>query len=197
MTVSHETADARIENHAALFGKAEAGLIPTLSMVYLDLPDAANLWREPAAKILDPNGIHLPADRETGRRRPVFPAGLAENILKIEARYRQAGARYLAGSAASAFGTMPGVSLHTELELLTRVGLSNREAPATATSNFEAIYGWRGVGSVKPGYAADLLVLDANPLIDIANAKKIDRLIFRGAVIDREKLLQSATPERK
>lgn len=192
----YDTTDKQLEKYAALFANSKIALIPTLSMVYLDLPEPANLWREPAAKILDPRGIHLPADTETGRRKPVFPAGLAENILKIEERYRRAGARYLTGSAASAFGTMPGVSLHTELELLTRIGLTPREALAAATSNFEAIYGWRDVGSVKPGYQADLLILDENPLDNIANAKEINRLIFKEEIISREKLLEINSPPR-
>lgn len=192
----YDASDARLEKHAAIFSNPKIALIPTLSMVYLDLPEPANLWAEPAAKVLDPRGIHLPADAATGRRRAVFPAGLAENILKIEERYRKAGARYLTGSAASAFGTMPGVSLHTELELLTRIGLTPREALAAATSNFEAIYGWKNVGSVKPGYDADLLVLDENPLGNIKNAKKINRLIFKGEIISREKLLEINQPHR-
>jgi imidazolonepropionase-like amidohydrolase len=108
----------------------------------------------------------------------------------LKKKYREAGARYLAGSAASAFGTMPGVSLHTELELLNAVGLTPRETLAAATSNFETVYGWRGKGQIKPGYEADVLVLDENPLDDIRSAKKISLVISKGEVIDREKLLQ-------
>ena len=49
---------------------------------------------------------------------------------------------YLAASGASAFGTMPGISLHTELEMLVRLGLSPREAVAAATNNDSEQFHW-------------------------------------------------------
>jgi imidazolonepropionase-like amidohydrolase len=84
---------------------------------------------------------------------------------------------------------MPGISLHTELLLLTKIGLSPRQALAAATSNFEEILGWSKVGQVRAGYQADLLVLDENPARDVRNAKKIHTLILGGKVLERDKLL--------
>jgi len=84
---------------------------------------------------------------------------------------------------------MPGISLHTELMLLTRIGLSPRQALAAATSNFEQILGWSKVGQVRTGYNADLLVLDDDPTADVRNAKKISTIILGGKVLDRGKLL--------
>jgi imidazolonepropionase-like amidohydrolase len=109
--------------------------------------------------------------------------------LRIEEQYRRAGAKYLAGSGTSAFGTMPGISLHTELQLLTRIGLPPRQALAASTSNFGEIFRWAKVGQVKAGYNADVLVLDANPLEDIRNLKKIRMVILDGRILDREGLL--------
>jgi imidazolonepropionase-like amidohydrolase len=109
--------------------------------------------------------------------------------LQIDEQYRKAGARYLAGSGADAFGTMPGISLHTELKLLTRIGLSPRQALAAATSNFGEVFGWPDVGQVKPGANADLLVLDADPTQDVTNLKKIRMVILNGEVLDRDRLL--------
>jgi imidazolonepropionase-like amidohydrolase len=110
-------------------------------------------------------------------------------LFRIEKEYCRAGAKHLTGSGTTAFGTMPGISLHTELMLLTRVGLSPRQALAAATSNFEKILGWPNVGQVRAGYHADLLVLDNNPLTDIGNAKKINMIILSGIVLDRDRLL--------
>jgi len=45
---------------------------------------------------------------------------------------------------------------------------------------------------VRTGYLADLLVLDADPTVDIANAKKIDRVMLAGVLIDRAALLGAA-----
>ncbi len=188
--------DPRLTEYAPILGSAFAGLIPTLSFEYLDLPDHENPWKEPVAAILDPKDIHLPANPATGRRDGTFavpsydfPATLSESLFRIEKEYCRAGAKYLAGSGTSAFGTMPGISLHTELQLLTVVGLTPRRALAAATANFETLFGWKGTGQIKAGYNADVLVLDENPVNDIANAKKIFRVILNGEILDREKLL--------
>ena len=109
--------------------------------------------------------------------------------MGIEERYRRAGAKYLTGSGTSAFGTMPGISLHTELQLLIRIGVPPRQALAASTGNFGEIYRWKKVGQVKAGYNADLLVLNENPVKDISNLKKIRLVILNGEILDREKLL--------
>jgi hypothetical protein len=165
-------------------------------MEYLDLPGHANPWREPAAKLLDPAGIHLPADPATGERssRPgegadAFPAELAATLLSLETRYAAAGARHLAGSGTSAFGTMPGISLHHEIELLVRVGLTPRQAIAAATTNYGAIFGWRDVGCAAAGCLADLLVVPRDPTRDLSVLKEIDTLVVDGRVLDRAALL--------
>ena len=64
-------------------------------------------------------------------------------MLRIEEGFRRAGARYLAGSGVDAFGTLPGISLHTELAMLERIGVPRRQALAAATSNPGAVFGWK------------------------------------------------------
>jgi len=193
--------DPALQKQAALFGSGKAGLIPTASLNYLELPGHGNPWKEPIAAILDPKDIHLPADRATGERaqpdpgvNPMdgFPSGVAQKMLEIDEQYRKAGARFLAGSGSDAFGTLPGISLHTELELLVRIGLTPRQALAAATSNFGELFGWSTVGQVKAGYNADLLVLDENPVQDISHLKKIHLVILNGKVLDRNGLLKPA-----
>jgi hypothetical protein len=186
--------DPKLNQYAALLAASPVALMPTLSMLYLDLPDHRNPWLEPAAKIVDPKDIWLPANPLTGRRdeapeMTARTARAAEAWLKVEERYRRAGAKYLTGSGTTAFGTIPGVSLHTELELLTRLGLPPRQALAAATSNFGETFHWKTVGQVKAGYNADLLVLNANPLQNIENLKNIQNVILNGEILDREKLL--------
>lgn len=177
-------------------GRATTALVPTLAMEYLDLPGHANPWREAEAAILTPAGIHLPADPATGERlqRPgegadAFPAELAATLLALESTYAAAGARYLAGSGTSAFGTLPGISLRHELELLARIGLTPRQALAAATTNFGAAFGWRDVGCLAPGCRADLLVLPGDPTRDLAALRDLELVVLDGEPLDRAALL--------
>jgi predicted amidohydrolase YtcJ len=96
---------------------------------------------------------------------------------------------YLAGSAAPVDGSMPGISMHTELELLVRLGLSSREALAAATNNYALQFGWNELGLIAPGRRADILVIDGDPTANIWNVRRISTLIVDGNVIDREALL--------
>jgi sugar lactone lactonase YvrE len=183
---------AIVSEWAARLGRSATALIPTLSLYYLDLPGHENPWKEEIAAILDPKDIHLPADRETGQaqKAPGIPPGLSQSILRIEERYRRSGARYLAGSGTSAFGTLPGISLHNELRMLTEIGLTPRQALAAATSNVGEVFRWPKVGQVKPGYDADLLVVDADPTADIRNLKKVRLVVEGGELVDRQALLK-------
>jgi uncharacterized protein YecT (DUF1311 family) len=189
---------------AQRLGASSTALMPTMAMDYLDLPGHKNPWLYPVARILDPAGIHLPADRVTGKRpqseaRPgsldatadAFPPELSTALLSLERRYTAAGARYLAGSGTSAFGTMPGISLHHELELLVRVGLTPRQAIAAATTNYGEAFGWRDVGCLAPGCRADVLALAHDPTRDLGALEEIDVLVVDGAVTDRAALLEA------
>ncbi len=189
--------DPALARYAATLAASGAMLIPTLSLSYLDLPGHRNPWTEPAARLLDPADLNLPADPKSGERpvsadpRDAFPAGFGEQVQLLEARYCKAGARYLAGSGTDALGTMPGISLHTELELLVKACLTPRQALAAATANVGTAFAWRDVGQIRAGYNADLLVLDADPTADIANVTRIDRVMVAGALIDRAALLHA------
>jgi hypothetical protein len=191
--------DSIVARHAARLAAGHTLFIPTLSLNYLRLREHENPWREPVAAIIDPALIHLPADRATGAptapadtTRDGFPAGTGDAMLALERRYRAAGSRYLTGSGVSAFGTMPGISLHTELELLVRIGLTPRQALAAATWNFSRLTPWSSLGEIAVGRDADVLVLDADPTRDIRNAKRIRAVILGGTLLDRPSLITRA-----
>lgn len=195
----YDAAHPDLAAYGRLLARSRAGLIATLSITYPSFDRRRNLWTEPAAVILDPANIHLPTDRATGEpwRSPQsgLPAqphrpGVGERILRLERVLHASGARHLAGSGASAVGTMPGISLHTELELLTQAGLTPREALAAATANYAELYGWRDVGRIAAGAHADLLVLHSNPVHDVVAAKSIDRMFLRGEPVARGDLLK-------
>jgi adenine deaminase len=115
----------------------------------------------------------------------------AMRLWRINETIFSAMPHYLAGSGASAFGTMAGISLHTELEMLVRLGLSPREALAAATNNYSVQFGWNELGQIAPGRRGDILVVDGDPTVSIWNARRISTLIVDGNVVDRDGLLTS------
>jgi len=188
--------DSRIEKYAKVLGKSSVFLMPTLILSCLDLPFVENPWKEPIAKIIDSKDLHDPLEKVSGKhpyKKETLESRnkLAQSILKIEKKYFLSGAKYLAGSGTDVFGTMPGISLHQELELLTRIGLNERQAIAAATSNFSKALRLSNVGQIKPGYRADIIVVDENPLEKIKNLKEIHMIILRGKVLDRDELLSN------
>jgi imidazolonepropionase-like amidohydrolase len=118
-----------------------------------------------------------------------------ENLLALVDRFHRAGGTVLAGTDCPNVAIVSGFSLHRELELLVRAGLSPMDALLAATSR-PATRLDRGAefGTIAPGLAADLVPLDADPLADIRNVRHIDRVIARGRVHDPRALVGAARP---
>lgn len=192
---------------------SHAAIMPTFSLFYLELPAHRDLWKEPAAELLDPSHMYQPSDRTTGETIYPLPTwahrmpAMAQRYL-LESQQKKAdqsalrlwhinqtlfsaNPHYLAASGASAFGTMAGISMHTELEMLVRLGLSAREALAAATNNYSLQFGWNEVGQITPGRRADILILDADPAVNVWNARRISGIVLDGNVLDRDSLLNT------
>ncbi|MGI9261874.1 MAG: amidohydrolase family protein [Woeseiaceae bacterium] len=85
---------------------------------------------------------------------------------------------------------IPGYSLHSELEYLVSAGLSPLESLESATVRPAEYFGLQDeMGTIDVGKKADLVLLDANPLEDIANTKKISGVITKGKYYSTESLL--------
>ena len=103
--------------------------------------------------------------------------------------FKEAGVPIVAGTDAGNPGVVWGFSLHDELELLVKAGLTNQEALSSAT---RLPANWLGIedkiGTVEVGKYADLILLDANPLEKIQNTRKIFGVFVNGQWIDKEKI---------
>jgi hypothetical protein len=98
---------------------------------------------------------------------------------------RNAGVKLLAGTDMPQAFVYPGFSLHEELELLLRSGLTPLEALRSATYNpAEFLGALDSLGTVTTGKVADLVLLDADPLTDIRNTRRISLVIANGRVFD-------------
>jgi len=114
-----------------------------------------------------------------------------DNILALVGGFHRAGGIVMAGTDCPNVAIVSGFSLHRELELLVRAGLSPMAALMAATRRPAERLGRRDVfGTIAAGRAADLVLLAANPLADIRNVGRIERVIARGAVHAPDALLQ-------
>jgi len=102
---------------------------------------------------------------------------------------RRAGVQFMAGSGGPAPYIFPGSSLHDELELLVKTGFTPLQALQAATFN-PALFMVKldKYGVVEKGHVADLVLLEANPLDDISNTRKIDSVVMQGNYYSREDL---------
>lgn len=109
--------------------------------------------------------------------------------LEIVREMHRAGVGILAGTDTASFYVYPGFSLHDELGLLVKAGLTPMEALQAATRNTARYLGKAEMfGTIERNKAADLVLLDGNPLLDIGNTKKIAAVITNGVFFDRTEL---------
>ena len=207
------TTDVRLKNYARFIAQHHAALMPTFSTWFLRLPGHRNLWKEPAAELIDPAGLFNAPDRTTGeltypispwfRRLPASTQRWMQEgqrkkadqdalrLWQINQVIFSAGPHYLAGSGSPVDGAMPGIGEHVEMEMLVRLGLSPREALAAATNNYSLEFGWTELGQIAPGRRADIVVVDGDPTVSIWNARRISAVVLEGSMLDRDALLRA------
>lgn len=109
--------------------------------------------------------------------------------LSLMGKLANRGVKIIAGTDYPNPYCFPGFSLHDELELMVEGGMTNLQALQAATLN-PAIFQNKEaeLGTIETGKAASLVLLDANPLADINNTRKINTVILRGKVYERTQL---------
>lgn len=115
------------------------------------------------------------------------------NIFGTYLRYvelmKRANADVLAGTDTGDPYAFPGFALHDELALLVRAGMTPMEAIQAASRNAARYFNIDATtGTVERGKTADLVLLDADPLSDIHNTRKIAAVVLRGTLLTRKRL---------
>lgn len=109
--------------------------------------------------------------------------------LALTRAMHQAGVRFLAGTDVGVPFLYPGFSLHDELALLVEAGLTPLEALQAATLNPARYLGKeKEFGTIEKGKIAALVLLDANPLEDIGNTRRIRAVVVGGRYFNRDSL---------
>ena len=111
-----------------------------------------------------------------------------EQMERSLAKLHAAGASLVLGSDSGVQDHFYGFSAHRELELMVAAGLSPMDAIATATSRSADRLGLDDSGRLAPGTRADFIVLDASPLDDVTNTRRIADVYLGGSAVDRAAL---------
>jgi imidazolonepropionase-like amidohydrolase len=131
----------------------------------------ADLAKIPEAEI--PGGIPRMA---AAVRRPVE----FDSLILLES----AGVRIVGATDAGNIGTLHGPALHRELELMASAGMRPSDIIVSATRNAAAVMGRENeVGTLEKGKFADLVILDADPVLDIKNTRRISRVMKGGEFV--------------
>jgi cytosine/adenosine deaminase-related metal-dependent hydrolase len=162
--------------------------VPTLSLVEHLASDEA-----PERMIARPEMRYMPrsvldqwvrAKRERQAARDFQPAAarrLVELRRGLLRSLHAAGAPIALGSDAPQFFNVPGFSIHHELRMMAAAGLSPYEVLITGTRNPARYFGVpEKFGTIAPGQRADLILLEANPLEDLANLQRRAGVMLRG-----------------
>ena len=188
------------EKAAALFAVFKSNgtwQVPTLTLLRsIAYVDDHSFTNDPRLKYMPPRMREdwNPEDsaNDFGPRSPEDHAFFKKEFakeLELVGAMQKAGVGILAGTDTSNPYCMPGFSLHDELGLLVKAGLTPMQALQAATSNPARFLGTeKDFGTIEEGKVADLVLLDANPLDDIANSRKIASVIYGGKLFPRAAL---------
>lgn len=137
-------------------------------------PDVIQRLKSPYAKV-DAAAVERSRERY---------AILQHSLAKLSA----AGARIILGCDTGLEDHLFGLAEQRELEAMAGAGMSPAQVIVAATSRAAEYLGLEKMGSLMPGKDADFLVLDANPLDDVANTQRIATIYIKGVEIDRASL---------
>lgn len=188
----------RCQALVAAIAQRKVAVDPTLvvfrNMIYLN--DLAAVQEHPDQKRVPER---MRRYWEAYRQKSNLPAATRETRQREVKKYQEltgilhrAGVMILAGTDTPEPFVTPGYSLHQELEMLVESGLSPAAAIQAATiNNARIVQQAERLGRIEPGMLADLVVLEADPTLDIRRTRQIEYVIRGGRVVVPADVLRS------
>jgi imidazolonepropionase-like amidohydrolase len=171
--------------------------VPTESLIaqmMLASPTEAELRARPEIRYVSPDTVaQWLRARANQQTQPNFSAERARRFIEVRRKLikglHDGGAGLLLGSDAPQWFNVPGFSLHRELGMLVEAGLTPYQALATGTRNVARFLGReQDFGTVARGRRADLILLDANPLASVRNARRPAGVMLNGRWLPRSEI---------
>jgi imidazolonepropionase-like amidohydrolase len=166
---------------------------PTLTVLRLSASDPS-ITNDDRVKYM-PAEVRLYWNGRGDSRAEKSPAEMAarkkyfQRQLEMVGAMQRGGVDIIAGTDTENPYCFPGFSLHDELGWLVQAGLTPMEALQAATRNAARFMGRENeLGTVQQGKLADLILLDANPLNDITNTRKINAVVYGGRLFPKSSL---------
>ena len=162
-------------------------MVPTLRLnaFALNPPYRKADWNDALARL--PESVRADWEQQGESRMGAGNDGVSpfgDWSLFLTGRMHDAGVPFGAGTDTPINLSIPGYSLHSELEMLVRAGLTPLEAIAAATTVPAEYFSIQEeMGTIEVGKRADLVLLDADPLEDIRNTKAIEMVFSKGQLV--------------
>jgi imidazolonepropionase-like amidohydrolase len=169
-------------------------MVPTQILLenWLGPDEPAAMAKRPEIRYADPKQV----ENWTARKKSftdLYPIEQRMQFIGLRRRLIKAlhdgGVGFLLGSDAPQVWNVPGFSMHRELAVLVASGLTPYQALATGTRNVAVYFGTLDrTGTIEKGKQADLVLLEANPLQDIANTAKIAGVMIGGRWLPKSEI---------
>ncbi len=178
--------DEMLQNAVAATLKAGAGVVPTSALWehFVGKPDDILEFEElkyETQQTVSNWTARIGEARERAAADPEAATFMIENRKKLLKALSDGGAEILLGSDAPQFFSVPGFSIHREMAAMAEAGMSPYEILYAGTAAPGAYFADKEIfGTIAPGARADLLLLDSNPLDDIANEDRIAGVMTAG-----------------
>ena len=186
----HMPYDVEVDDeYLGLVAARNAFIVPTIGMVTRREPYRRPVYEDPFFQEQVPDEVvAMLRDAAAGDEAPPRTAAAEARARVIRNNFMRLRDHVIFGTDAGAVGDFFGYADHLELELFVRLGMTPAEAIETATTRAAQAFGLDETGAVEAGRSADFVVLDANPLDDIMNTRRITAVYLRGAEVDRAAL---------